>query len=184
MEIFRKIQINFGLFGVTQSDAFNIKTFLWIPMFGLSIILHILFVVQEANTFIEYTSSIYVISGIVGIVTGFSTIAFRTGIFFQCIKSCENIMSKSEWLIFLPKRYPTKIISRKKYSLLGLEYPISKAIYEETNRQVEKWNEIINFIMAKMTPIVLVWPSFILSFFRYFTTDLGNGAFELMLPIW
>lgn len=68
--------------------------------------------------------------------------------------------------------------------MLGLEYPESKAIYDETNQQIEKFSGIIYLVTVRGTPICLVFPKFIACLFVYFTTNLGKGALELPLPMW
>lgn len=60
----------------------------------------------------------------------------------------------------------------------------SKAMYDETNRQIEKWTEIIDVAVVKVTPVCGIAPKIILCYFLYFTTELGNDAFELSLAIW
>lgn len=60
----------------------------------------------------------------------------------------------------------------------------SKAIYDKTDRLVEKCSEIIHFAIAKLTSICWIFPKVIISCLKYFTTDLGNAAFELQLYYW
>lgn len=66
--------------------------------------------------------------------------------------------------------------------ILELENSIPK--YEETNKQTEKWSKIIYFGLVKVTPISWILPTLIISCRNYVTTDLGNDAFEMPLPIW
>lgn len=68
----------------------------------------------------------------------------------------------------------------------GLIFPTSKAIHEETNRKVEKWCEIMNFVLAKFTPNVALFLMLVIGYFGYFATNLGSNAFELLLvlPMW
>lgn len=68
-------------------------------------------------------------------------------------------------------------------NFLGSKIPASKAIYAETNRQVEKWSKFIFLGIAEVTPICLVWPKFVVSLITYLTTDLGNDALELPFPM-
>lgn len=66
--------------------------------------------------------------------------------------------------------------------ILELENSLPK--YEETNKQTEKWSKIIYFGLVKVTPICWMLPTFIISCRNYVTTDLGNDALEMPLPIW
>ena len=67
---------------------------------------------------------------------------------------------------------------------LGTKCPVSKVFYSRANKQMEIWSKIVYFFNAKCVPILYMLPRPILSFFIYFTTDLGNDAFELTFPIW
>lgn len=62
-------------------------------------------------------------------------------------------------------------------------HPSSKNIYEKANRRVEKWSKFIYFYIVQISPLILL-PKFIISFFYYFTTDVGNDSFELMISMW
>lgn len=66
---------------------------------------------------------------------------------------------------------------------LGMEDPVSAAIYEKTNHQMEKWSKILYFWIAKIIPLVTILPKSIGSLYLYATTDLnGNDTLELPLP--
>lgn len=95
-------------------------------------------------------------------------------------------MGKS--LIGVSETQITNLIFLKKIELLKniLEPELfdaekSKAIYKKTDRLVEKISAIGYFVMAKLTPILWIWPRVIISYFVYFTTDLGNESFDLPL---
>lgn len=77
-----------------------------------------------------------------------------------------------------------KLTNFEMMSFQGSKYPASRPMYEETNRTVEKWTEIVAFVMAKATPLSWIAPKVIISYYLYFTSDMGDGAFELPLPIW
>lgn len=67
--------------------------------------------------------------------------------------------------------------------ILELNYPKSKEIYDQTNRQIEKWSEFAkNSIIV--IPLCIIVPQFTISYFKYFTTNLGNEAFQLVVPMW
>lgn len=56
--------------------------------------------------------------------------------------------------------------------------------FEEANQRVKNLSEMISLIAFKVIPIGSVTPSFLGSFFVYFSTDKGNDAFELPVPMW
>lgn len=68
--------------------------------------------------------------------------------------------------------------------ILGMECPTSKAEYEKTNQLVEKISDISSVILVKVMPQCVIWPQFVISFAKYFATDLNDGAFELPLTWW
>lgn len=67
---------------------------------------------------------------------------------------------------------------------LGMHHAASKMIHEEANRRSEKWNGILIFVLMKIMPFLASIPTFIVSFFNYFTTELDGEAFQFVLPLW
>lgn len=57
-------------------------------------------------------------------------------------------------------------------------------IYQKCNKQVEKWSASLQFALLKVTINCIMWPKMIMSYFNYFTTDLGAEAFELPTYEW
>lgn len=66
----------------------------------------------------------------------------------------------------------------------GLENPTSKATYEKANVLVEKCSKIGFNVLKYVVALGYIFPKVIISFFNYFTTDLGNGAFDLPILMW
>lgn len=66
--------------------------------------------------------------------------------------------------------------------ILGSEDEELKAMYEKSNEQIEKLSGIVYFFCVTASGFVL--PKAFACFFVYFTTDKGNEAFELSLPLW
>lgn len=70
------------------------------------------------------------------------------------------------------------------YIYLGLEYPEWETTYVQINEKIEKWSEIIHFVIAKLTPLCLILPKFIVSLSIYFTIVSETVELELPLPMW
>lgn len=68
--------------------------------------------------------------------------------------------------------------------MIGVENPVSKIIYEQTNEKFEKWTKIIYFVCMKVTLPGCMAPNFFISYYNYFATDLGREAFRLPYPEW
>lgn len=66
----------------------------------------------------------------------------------------------------------------------GTDCLATRVAYIETNNRVEKWCKIADFILARFISIAFMLPKPILSYFMYFTTNLGPDAFELTFPVW
>lgn len=67
---------------------------------------------------------------------------------------------------------------------LESENPSSKKIFDKTVQLVEKLSGIINFVIAKVTPVCWIFPKVIISYFLYITTNFENEVFELPVYIW
>lgn len=76
-----------------------------------------------------------------------------------------------------------KLILPNMYKFSGLNSPTAKSHYEQTNELVEKLSEI-GFFMTNLAFPCFILPKVIFNFFNYFTSDLGNDAFDLPAPIW
>lgn len=62
--------------------------------------------------------------------------------------------------------------------------PAMIAMYVNVNQQIEYWSQITCHYIQKLLPKMLLFPAFIVSFYHYFTTDLGSDAFELRIFMW
>lgn len=69
-------------------------------------------------------------------------------------------------------------------NFLEFEDPAAKVIFHKTNQFVEKCSQIVVLFVSILTPIIWVAPQIFASVFTYFTTDLGNDAFELLIGMW
>lgn len=77
------------------------------------------------------------------------------------------------------------LIWLEKFEILGLIYaPSTKALYEDMNQLVEKISSILYLAFVIVMPQCTIWPKFLLSFAKYFTTNLNGDAFELPIPVW
>lgn len=60
----------------------------------------------------------------------------------------------------------------------------SKKTYEGASLKVETWCKIGYFIMSVVTPICWIFPRVLFNYFNYFSTNIGNEAFDLPLLMW
>lgn len=61
---------------------------------------------------------------------------------------------------------------------------MAKQLYDKTNSQVEAMSKIGYFLMVKLSVPLMVGPKALVSYYNYFSTDLGPDAFELSIPAW
>lgn len=66
----------------------------------------------------------------------------------------------------------------------GSQFPESAEIYKKVIKLTKNMNRFINFIISKATAPCVIIPKYIACYYIYFTTDTGNDAFELLLPMW
>lgn len=66
---------------------------------------------------------------------------------------------------------------------VGLKHSNSPAFYTETSQKMEKWIKIVH-VLSNVSPVLYILPVSMVSFIKYFTTDLGGSAFELPFPMW
>lgn len=70
------------------------------------------------------------------------------------------------------------------HSTLGLKHEESRAMYEKTNHLMEKISKIVYFIIMNSSILGFVIPIAIISYLKYYTTNLGEDAFDLSIPVW
>lgn len=66
----------------------------------------------------------------------------------------------------------------------GSKYPATKAMFQKKDQQIEKWTKIIFFVVMRIGVQCTMLPTCIGSFILYLTTDLGQNAFVLPIPMW
>lgn len=101
MKVFQLTQANFASAGIfanstIKSQRFNMEIVKSFLIIGSSITCSLMYAFLEANTFAEYTQSIY--SGSLAALIFFALviIIFNVKKLFRLIKTCENIVNMSE----------------------------------------------------------------------------------------
>lgn len=67
---------------------------------------------------------------------------------------------------------------------LGLLNPISKTIYNKIDEKLQLWVKILDFLMVNVMPVGITFPMLIVTYFAYYTTNLGADAFQLPFFAW
>lgn len=98
MRILQTLQQKFAILGICSIEMYHNKNKLLIGflIFGISTISHFVFPFGVANTFEEYTNSIYMTTMTLSLLTVYSIVIWKTGKIFQFIEGCEQTIGKSE----------------------------------------------------------------------------------------
>lgn len=154
---------------------------------GFSILADVLqgmYVFRVADTPEQLMNSAFLTSsGTLLFFSYISIISEMSEIFFLLDK-IEKVVNKREFFPWLPQMFNVKVSNEWICPKIGLKRPTSKAMYERANELSEKFSKIIYFVIVDIAIPLFVAPKVILSYFLYFTTDAGNEAFELPIPIW
>lgn len=183
MKVLQVTQKGIAIAGINSDQhRFNRKTLFCLFVFGLCITSQCVFIFRTANNFIEYTDCVYKTGTTISIAVCYTSLVFYKKKLFSFINDIEEIANKSEQ----SKNVHTKIAQ---YSLVlnnisGLQDPKSKAMFLDVDENIEKWSKIVYFVSVILSPISLILPNIILSFYTYFTTDLRENAFVLLIPMW
>lgn len=92
MKLFRIIQKNFAILGITsaqsiQKHPFNRQIVLLYSIYGSTWISSVLFLFQKANTFEEYTNNIYITSAAAIVMFSFTIIVFKMSKLFEFVNN-------------------------------------------------------------------------------------------------
>lgn len=101
MKILGLVQTNFATIGINPNRSrrqhlSNAKISIGFLILSCFFICSFIFAISEAETFTEYTQSIYMISTVAFIILAFAIIIFNVEKMFELINDCENIADISE----------------------------------------------------------------------------------------
>ena len=99
MKFFQVVQANFALLGISSNQSrCNEKSAITCLIFGLAITFGILYLFFKANTFLEYTMSIFVTSTLCGLWFDFLSMLIQKQRLFELISESEEFVEKSQYL--------------------------------------------------------------------------------------
>lgn len=181
MKIFETIRNNLVTFGFNshESHLFNGKIAIGILLFGLTLLSNVVFISSIDDVILmDYVNSFSLISTLAELGICSATIGLQQTELFELIERLEVPINRSNSNIHFLETFDWFIKN------LGLKYETSNAIHEGTNRQIEKISGILYIGLVKVLPQCIIWPVFLISFVKYFATDLNADAFELPLAWW
>lgn len=191
MNAFDTIRYNFAIIGISpnqsgQMHLFNPRNCVALVLIAINLILNVGFLIHDADSFQKYVSSAYTCSTLLACIIAFEIVIWKTTKIFIFLDRVEEIIENRKLVMLLQFAYGCYSTTLKEngHYVAGQENPISKNIYTETGRKIQAAIKILNFVMVKVSPICLILPEFMRSFYAYFTTDLGNDAFVLLFPVW
>lgn len=162
-----------------KHPAFSCRSVLAFLALSLSAVSCALYFIRLANTFIEYTYTIYALSSMIVTNAILLIVSFKMREFFDILHQLEDTINERKQIL-LANSYD----ERYKLFISGLQYPESQKIYEKINPKVEEWCKLIYFLNMKVFFPTVMSMKFVFSFVQYFMTNLGNDAFEVPLPFW
>lgn len=102
MKILRIAKKKLAILGITlnqslESHPFNRKISMGSFIFGFSIFSHFAFLLHLADTFMEYTESVYMTCTTISIAVSFLSTIFQMRKSFEIIVGLEKIVKMSKW---------------------------------------------------------------------------------------
>lgn len=181
LQVYQKSIESLGL--SRNRKPFNRQTFGIAIASVLVVILLWIFLLCEADSSQEYIESIFVINACTNIFISFASMILIADKLFAYFDGIDELLDESKYNIFTTKKLLSRIVISK-YIKIGLKISASKETYHKTNQLVEKICEIAFFALKYVGGAFFIVPKVAVSYFKYFTTDLGNDAFYLPIPIW
>ena len=100
MKIFQQIQKDFAIYGIgSHQKPFNMRNWMVIFMFSLSIILNIFYFIFDAKTFDEYAKSILITTAMINAASIFVFLILNMQTMFDIINDGEQLINDSQ-LVF------------------------------------------------------------------------------------
>lgn len=102
MKLFQAIQKNLEIIGISSivsgQTFYNRKVLLYLLLCGSLIVMNCIFLVHVAETFKEYTDSIYITSVSIALFVSVSFVIRRMANLFEFLDSLEKIINDSEYI--------------------------------------------------------------------------------------
>lgn len=185
MTIFNLTKQYFSIIGIdinrsNQVHPFNIRNVTSILISILCLILNCIFTFYGANDMIERIYSVeygsqYIFCGFIFLLN-----IKATAKMYQFINCIETIIVRRKRIcnLFYPPYLWTEIF------FTGTKNSKSKAIYDESNQQIELWSKrIYNFIIPLTISTGIA--TFMSSIFDYFTLEnIENDTMKFVFPMW
>lgn len=186
MKIFQSIRKSFEILGLNPPNSikrhsYNARNLITIFVLSVLTIGTNMFLLFYAKTFKELTDSFYTACSSALTVLSFVNMIPKMRKVYELLENFEKLISKSKEKHILNI---WKKISIGDLSFSGTQNPVSKAIFQETTKQMEKLCEVAHFTMMTISLPCIMYPKLLISFFIYFTNDFDKSAFELPFPMW
>lgn len=167
-----------------HSGGFNLKTAMGLLLLDLNVASSVILIFTlENDDLMGYVNGFVSASTLIEMVCSFVAIVLQQMKLFKIIRFIEKLINRSECASITSMTRNNRFETLK-FEFVGLKNARSKEIYEDTNRLLEKISGILFIAFVKVVPQLMIWPTFALSFAKYFATDLGADAFQLPLFLW
>lgn len=160
-------------------NSINAKTF---SIFCFALISSTLYMLHDADSFEEYTISVFDISTLLGTISFYINSLWKNLQFHGVIEYAEKMINESKFDLFFDLYWNWHKANCA--HILGVNNPESNANYVQATLLADKCSEIIHFLMEKIFVNGIVVPNFMFYYYNYYFTDLERDAFELVVPIW
>lgn len=139
----------------------------------------------EATTFVEFSNTFFpIITAFVSICSCTLQITLRSKI-IDLIDDLEMVIEARKWTfskqIYI---YESCVLAVYALSIVGIQRPESKILYEKSNAFVQKWTNIVYYFLSKLAVPSLMSIFIFSSYFLYFIVELKENAFHLPFVTW
>lgn len=128
----------------------------------------VFYFIFSAQIFREYSESFYfIVDGFLFVVV-WPIFLFFKSTFYQLIHDYEQlILIRNYFQLKYCKSKSNKFV----YQFLGMELPLVKELYNDTNQNVEKLTSRFHFCLTRFLIPLLTLPSFFTSLYNYFENE-------------
>lgn len=197
MKILTPIRKLFDDLGVYPDRKFTWKSLFFFVATASYSCLSAVYLLFSANTLKDYADAFYGWATPLFIFSINAIYAWKRADIFELIDSTESFIEERK--LINRHRLPPQssvlrfnfvksiCLRRRKFKTIfaGMEInPISKKYYEKVSRRIGYWVTFFDITINKLTIPGVMLPSFVMSYFNYYTTDMGGDAFNLPFPMW
>lgn len=182
MIVFQSLQKSMLVLGIKRPLPGQKNLFNWLNILPfISLVRYAIFAFPIAETFNEYAEILHAVLTSCCVATNLLIFILKMQNIFELIDDFQSTIQQRKFANIFSMNV---LLYHFTTIFADQTNPTSKKMYDKANAKIEKYTKIFYFVGIKVSWPGLILPNVIISYFKYFTTDLGSESFKLPFVEW